>query len=222
MIPKRSTLIALVPPPKQADEFVVEIQTTDDIIHCVYDCVCNSEGFVWSGDKSKGWIEGPQPDYVKNFAPLFLKGNTKAGTDPESGKKIVEVDLDGVCSDIWDFMQNCWPYDPDKAETEKMQTGRTVNYILYDFTNKYFDCKHYATFAYAVLRALGIDCRLRLTSYDAIMPSPSHIYVIAGVGEYDEDKKQWPETFVIDGTMPEYNEESKDGVTQYYTVDIKV
>lgn len=184
MIPRRSAIIRLIPPPQGVEEKIVEIQSANDILMCVYNSCKDSES------------------YAGNYAPLFAKGNMKDG----------QLDVDAVCSDIWDFMQNQWPYDPDMAETEHRQEGRSVQAIIYTIHPRKFDCKHYATFAYTTLQALGIPCEFRLTSYDTL-PVPSHIYVVA----FDKEGKE----YCIDGTMPEYNQESTEGVTQRYKVQIK-
>jgi hypothetical protein len=185
MVPRRSLIIKLIPPPSGSEEKIVEIQSTDDILMCVYNSYTDSEA------------------YTKNYASLFAKGNIN-----EDGS----IDVDGVCHDIWDFMQDQWPYDPGMAETEHRQEGRSVRAIIYNIRPRKFDCKHYATFAFATLQALGIKCELRLTSYDDVLPMPSHIYVAA----FDKEGK----AYIIDGTMPEYNEESQQGVTQRYIVKI--
>jgi len=198
MIPRRRTLIGLIPPPTGLEVKIVEIQSTDDILLCVYNSCKDSVG------------------YTANYANLFLKGN-----QDKEGK----IDVDGVCGDIWDFMQEQWPYDPGMAETEYRQEGRSVRSIIYTIHPRKFDCKHYATFAYATLQALGIPCTFVLTSYDAIKPSPSHIYVAAFNTPEDMQKyivgDKEVTAYIIDGTMPEYNEESKDMVTQRYIVNIK-
>lgn len=221
MIPRRSQLIGLIPPSTNSEEFVTDIQSTDDILNCVYDCVRTSEGCKYDPVQN-GWFPVTE-NYCKNYAHLFLSGNTRKS----DGSVIVSVD--GVCADIWDFMQKQWPYDQDNfdtdgnnraSETKDRQTGRTVRNIIYTLNPKKFDCKHYSTFAFATLRAIGIPCTLRLTSYDIVLPSPSHIYVVAGVGAYNEAENKFEEEFIIDGTMPEYDQETKQGVTQYTRVKI--
>lgn len=202
MIPRRKYIIARIPPPDGSDIKIVDIQTADDILACVYDSSKDSE-----------WYTGA-------YAMLFADGNKN-----EDGT----YDFNGICEDIWDFMQDQWPYDPNMAETEHRQEGRSVRAIIYDIMPRKFDCKHYATFAYSTLKALRIPCQLRLTSYNPI-PEMSHIYVAAFNSKEDMEQSDRERAatgsstvpvYIIDGTMPNYNEESKNGVTQRYLVKIE-
>lgn len=171
MIPSREYIIKCIPPPTNTEVVYSNMQTAEEIVQCVYDSVNDS---MW---------------YVPRYAHIFKRN---CGS------------IDDVCSDIWYFMQENWPYSVKKAETGARQTGRTVRYMIYDPTHlgrKYFDCKHYSTFAMATLKGLGIRTELRLSSYEMLDPTPSHVYVCA----FDSRGQQ----FCIDGTMPAYNQESK-------------
>lgn len=105
-----------------------------------------------------------------------------------------------TCEDIWHFMKENFIFNP---ETGRMQTGRTIRYIIHDPDGrgeKYFDCKHFSTFALATCLALGIKSHLRLCGYDRTDPFPTHVYVVA----FDEDGEE----IIIDGTLGSFNQES--------------
>lgn len=67
-------------------------------------------------------------------------------------------------------------------EGSNLQTAKTLQRILFD---KYGDCKHYTTFACSILKALGIDCQMRLISQDFYDPNPTHIYCVAKINGQD-------------------------------------
>lgn len=104
------------------------------------------------------------------------------------GKDTVET-----CYKVWSFLRRYFTYE---EEEEELQSARTVNRILYDPTG---DCKHYSTFAYCTLKALGVDTNFRLCQYKN-RDAPTHIYVVA------RDPKG--REIIIDGTLSQFNEET--------------
>jgi len=80
-----------------------------------------------------------------------------------------------ACNRVWYFLRNNINY---RKEPPARQTAKTINRLIAD---GYGDCKHYATFSVAVLRALGIPCCFRLASFTYGNPSPTHAYCVAFV-----------------------------------------
>jgi len=124
--------------------------------------------------------------YIKRYAYIFAYNNNT----------ILET-----CNDVYTFMCENFKFNP---ETGKKQTGRSIRYIIYDpegYGTKYFDCKHFSTFALATLQSIGIYCHLRLCGYTVLNKNPTHVYVVA----YDKEGNE----IIIDGTLPVFNRESK-------------
>lgn len=171
MVPSRKYIMGRIPPPRNIEIIYTDLQTAQQIVDCIRNSV-NDSMF-----------------YTDRYAHIFAHNANS---------------VDDVCSDIWEFMAENFPYKKSKAETGDNQTGRTVRYIIYDPENlgrTYFDCKHYSIFAFATLKTLGIPCELRLTAYDWLDTTPTHVYVAAFDAQGNE--------YIIDGTMPNYNQESK-------------
>jgi hypothetical protein len=123
--------------------------------------------------------------YCNNYSFIFAQDNS----------------VEETCEDIYVFMRENFSFNP---ETGRKQTGRSVRYIVYDpsgLGRKYFDCKHFSTFALATLKSLGIKCHLRLCGYSAFSNTPTHVYVVA----YDERGKK----IIVDGTLADFNRESR-------------
>lgn len=121
--------------------------------------------------------------YLDNYAYMFEKKNVR-----------------DTCENIWKFMKENFSFNPEKG---KLQTGRTIRYIIHDpqgVGEKYFDCKHFSSFALSTLLALGIKSNLRLCGYNLRDPFPTHVYVVA----YDDDGSE----IIIDGTLSFFDMES--------------
>ncbi len=132
--------------------------------------------------------------YSRNFAHLFEEGNDS---------------VEQVCNDLWMFMRENISFEPEPA---KKQNSKRVNVILRD---GYGDCKHFSTFAMAVLESLNIDCTMRVCAYWDKYGNPkknyTHVYVVA----FDEDGKE----IIVDGTLPDFNEESE--ASKYKNINYK-
>lgn len=91
--------------------------------------------------------------------------------------KIVEYfddrNPENICYKVWFFLRRNVNY---LKEPPTRQTAKTINRIIAD---GYGDCKHYATFSVAILRALGIPCVFRLASFDWSNKTPTHAYCVA-------------------------------------------
>lgn len=107
-----------------------------------------------------------------------------------------------ICKNVFTFCKNNIEY---VKESRDLQTAKTLVRILAD---KQGDCKHMSTTAYSLLKALGINCKLRLISQNFYNPDPTHIYVIA---------KLKNDTIVIDPVLKNFNNEAR----YYYKYDIK-
>jgi len=77
---------------------------------------------------------------------------------------------------IFVFIKNAIPYE---KEPSSRQTAKTLARMLQDAKKKGGDCKHYATAAAALCKALNIKCKLRLISQKDGDKTPNHIYTVA-------------------------------------------
>jgi hypothetical protein len=107
-----------------------------------------------------------------------------------------------TCKKIFDYMKKNISYIKEPA---KSQTGKTLGRILSD---KFGDCKAFATFSICALKSCGIKANYRLASYKAHDKTPTHIYTIANV----DGKK-----FVLDGVLDKFNNEA----SYKYAYDVK-
>ena len=80
------------------------------------------------------------------------------------------------CKLIFVFIKNAVPYVKEPGNN---QTAKTMPRILADAKKYGGDCKHYATIAAALCKALGIKCKLRLISQFHDRKTPNHIYCVA-------------------------------------------
>lgn len=121
------------------------------------------------------------PEAIKQAqvtAPLF-KGDTKTDT----------------ALNIWNFLKQKINYKKDSNFDQYVRLpSRFVN-------DAQGDCKSYALFTYAILKALGDkDARIRYASYSSI-PIPTHVYCVTR----DENGKE----VIIDGVWKEFDSEKK-------------
>ncbi|MDP1763068.1 MAG: hypothetical protein Q8L07_04205 [Sediminibacterium sp.] len=96
---------------------------------------------------------------VRNFAP-FLKSNTLINT----------------CFNVWQFVKSNIGY---KMDPPKVQWVRTPARLWND---KEGDCKSYAVTIACILHQLGINGVLRFVSFNALNPTPTHVYVVVPDG----------------------------------------
>lgn len=111
-------------------------------------------------------------------------------------------DLYQTCKNVFTFCKNNIEY---VKEGKDIQTAKTLVRILAD---KKGDCKHMSITAYTLLKALGIDCRLRLISQNFYNTDPTHIYVIAKING---------KTIYIDPVLKNFDTEAR----YYYKYDLK-
>ena len=123
------------------------------------------------------------------LAPHFKTGNKK-----DSAKL------------IFIFIKRAVPY---KREPGTRQTAKTLPRILADGKTAGGDCKHYATAAAALCRALGIPVKLRLISQRHYDKSPNHIYAVATINGKD---------YIIDPVLKNFDTEARYN----YKYDIKL
>lgn len=107
-----------------------------------------------------------------------------------------------TCKNVFTFCKNNIEY---VKEGKDLQTAKTLVRILAD---KKGDCKHMSTTAYSLLKALGINVRLRLISQNFYNSDPTHIYVIAKING---------QTIIIDPVLKNFDTEAR----YYYKYDIK-
>lgn len=115
---------------------------------------------------------------AEKIAP-FLKGGNKVAT----------------CRLIFVFIKNTIPY---KKEPSSRQTAKTLARILSEAKNG-GDCKHYATAAAALCKALNIPCKLRLIAQMPNSKVPNHIYTIAVINGTE---------YIIDPVLKNFNSEA--------------
>ena len=111
-----------------------------------------------------------------------------------------------ACKLIWIFCKNAIPY---KREPGTNQTAKTLPRILADAKKNGGDCKHMATTAAALCKALGIPVKLRLISQTAGELQPNHIYAVANVNGQD---------VIIDAVLKNFDTEARYN----YKYDVKI
>lgn len=93
---------------------------------------------------------------------------------------------------VWRLLQSL-KYVPDGYAHQKIQLPSKLMHT------KSGDCKSYALFTAAVCNVLNIPCQYVVTTYGS--PTDAHIYCISG-------------NTVIDGTLPNYNQEAPNYTTR--------
>lgn len=117
----------------------------------------------------------------------------------EVAKNFDANSITDVCKRIFYFQKKHMPY---KREGWQKQTAKTLGRIYYDINKGYtFDCKHYATHAASILKALKIPFVLRLISQNYFDKQPTHIYVVA----FDKYNNE----YVVDACMNEPLQEAR-------------
>lgn len=104
---------------------------------------------------------------------------------------------------IFVFIKQLLPYNREPAEN---QTARTLQRIIQD-SKKGGDCKHMATTAAALCKALHIPCKLRMIVQDPTTKIPNHIYTVAVINGKE---------YIIDAVLKAFNNEAR----YYYKYDI--
>ncbi len=117
-------------------------------------------------------------------------------------KKFADENPVRSCEKVWEFLKRKMTYE---AEPEELQNAKTIQRILHD---KIGDCKHYTTYSFSVLSALGIPCIVRLVSQDEKKKDPTHIYTVAVINGKE---------YVVDPCMNRFNKECK----YFYKCDFK-
>jgi len=121
--------------------------------------------------------------FVSRFqtAPEIAAAIVKAVDESSQDAKILAPYFDSDSQKaaarlIFVFIKNAIPY---KKEPSSRQTAKTLARMLQDAKKKGGDCKHYATAAAALCKALNIKCKLRLISQKDGDKTPNHIYTVA-------------------------------------------
>jgi len=107
-----------------------------------------------------------------------------------------------TCKNVFTFCKNNITYI---KEGKDLQTAKTLTRILAD---KFGDCKHMSITAYSLLKACGVNCRLRLISQNFYNSDPTHIYVVALINN---------EIVIIDPVLKNFDNEAR----YYYKYDLK-
>lgn len=121
--------------------------------------------------------------YVSRFqtAPEIAAAIVKAVDESATDAKILAPHFQGDTPKqnarlIFVFIKNAIPYE---KEPSSRQTAKTLARMLQDAKKHGGDCKHYATAAAALCKALNIKCKLRLISQKDGDKTPNHIYTVA-------------------------------------------
>lgn len=99
-----------------------------------------------------------------------------------------------TCGNIWNYLKKNVRYEKESPE---VQSVKTLSRLL--VTDKKGDCKHLATAAAALCKALNIRCHFRLVSFDYSNPTPTHVYTVA----YDDHGSP----IYIDAVIKRFDEE---------------
>lgn len=104
---------------------------------------------------------------------------------------------------IFVFIKQLIPYN---REPGSKQTARTLQRIIQD-SKTGGDCKHMATTAAALCKALNIPCKLRLIAQNPNSKIPNHIYTVAVINGRE---------YIIDAVLKSFDNEAR----YYYKYDI--